>query len=71
MSVGINDGGNYIFTTRVDEIVYTIVSNKLVTYKELLTYNIKEFLDIYEMTIVNISNKYISLEKGKDGNNRR
>ena len=70
MSVGINDGSNYIFTTRVDEIVYTIVSNKLVTYKELLTYNMNEFLDIYEMTIVNISNKYISLEKGKDGNRR-
>lgn len=54
-------------TERSDLIIYTLISNNVATLKEIRDdYSMEEVLDLYEMVIVKIHNKYKSLE-GSNG----
>lgn len=48
-------------TTRTDGVVYALVANKLATLKELRDdYDCWEALDLYEVYVVSVTNKYLS-----------
>ena len=55
--------GDYHHVKRVHPAIYAIVTNKLATYMEM-KYNctVEDFLDLYEICLVNLHNKATSLK---------
>lgn len=52
--------------TRSNYIVYALITNKYATLKELRDdYTIEEVLDLYEMMLINLTNKSLILEEQK------
>ena len=57
---------NLINPQYVDAITYTIITNKLATYKELRDdYNVEEYLSLYDVAITQIHNKSVLIESKK------
>lgn len=47
----------------VNEMAYLLVTNKYATYKELThEYDLKEFIELYEICMVNLYNKALMTE---------
>ena len=56
--------GAYNSAKRVNPIIYVLVTNKYCTYYELkYKYSVDEMLDLYEMCMVNLFNKSISMKE--------
>ena len=57
-------------TERIHPIIYVVITNKYATYKEIRDdYSVEEFLDLYELCIINLYNKTIMEEEAKNGLN--
>lgn len=65
--VGSNDKGGLLSSTkRVHESIYLLVSNNYASYYDLkYNYDIDDFINLYEICIVNLYNKTMMLNGGK------
>ena len=61
-----DDAGLLNKTTRIHPIIYILITNKLTNYYDLkYNYTIEEMLDLYELCMVNLHNKAVSIENNK------
>lgn len=65
MSVDSSDSaGELTHAKRTHPIIYVLVTNKLATYLELkYNYDIEGFLDLYEICMVNMHNRFAIMNK--------
>lgn len=50
----------------INPLIYIVISNKYATLKELRDdYDVLEFVELYEMCMVNIHNKHTSIENAR------
>lgn len=53
-----------ISTKRTNYIIYTLITNRYATYKELRDdYTIDEVLNLYEICLVNLYNRHAMIER--------
>ena len=70
--LGVGGNASYIHKcSRVHDAIYVLVTNRYATYRELKdAYTIDEFLDLYEICMVNLYNKYEITENLKEERKR-
>ena len=52
----------------MDSIIYVVITNKYATYKEIRDdYSVDEFIDLYELCLVNLHNRKLLQEELKNG----